>query len=87
MVPDASGAKRATRTNPGTITAAGSGSAAAMSDISNGDVNRPIRSSVSFKGVRVANINEEGVTAPKFAREVFLVAEYDPEVRLVFFSP
>lgn len=37
--------------------------------------------SVTFSGVRVANINEDGATSPKFPHSVTVVAEYDPEVQ------
>ena len=37
--------------------------------------------SVSFSGVRVANISEDGATTPKFPHTITVVAEYDPEVR------
>ena len=36
--------------------------------------------SVSFSGVRVANISEDGATTPKFPHTITVVAEYDPEV-------
>jgi len=43
--------------------------------------------SVSFSGVRVANISEDGATTPKFPHTITVVAEYDPEGMLVRLCP
>ena len=40
------------------------------------------KSSVSFHNVGVSYLNDEGEANTKFACEVTVVCEYDPEVRL-----
>ena len=36
--------------------------------------------SLTFENVRVAVINEDGATKPKYPHAVVVIAEYDPEV-------
>ena len=43
--------------------------------------------SVSFNGVRVADVKEDGSSSPKYPHACTIVAEYDPEGMLVRLCP